>query len=56
MNQPAARGAVYIPARAYNAPQMWRSHDPAETRRDMGYARQVDLNAVRVWASYEFVV
>ncbi len=47
-------GAVYIPARAYNAPQMWRSYDGRIVCRDMGYARSVRLNALRIWASYEF--
>ncbi len=48
------RGAVYIPARDYNAPQLWKNYDGAEVRRDIGYARRVGLNALRLWASYEF--
>lgn len=48
------KGAIYIPARAFNAPQMWRDHSPDEVRRDIGYARSVGLNAFRVWVSYEF--
>ena len=53
---PAAsiRGAIYIPSAAYNAPQMWRQFDLAETRRDFGYAREIHLNALRIWASYEY--
>jgi hypothetical protein len=51
--RPAIRGAVYIPARAFNAAQMWRHYDGAEVRRDLGYARTVHLNALRVWVSYE---
>lgn len=48
------RGAVYIPARAYNAFQMWRDYDPGMTRRDARYARSLRLNAFRLWLSYEF--
>ncbi len=48
------RGAVYIPARAFNAPQMWRDYRADEIRRDMSYARSVRLNALRLWASYEY--
>jgi hypothetical protein len=48
------RGAIYIPSRAWNAWQMWHDFDATETRRDMGYARSVSLNAVRVWLSYEY--
>jgi len=48
------RGAVYIPAQAYNAYQMWRDYDPAEARRDLGYAQSLNLNALRVWLSYEY--
>jgi hypothetical protein len=48
------RGAVYVPARAYNAYQTWRDYDPDETERDLGYARTVNLNALRVFLSYEY--
>lgn len=48
------RGAVYVPYNAFNAPQLWAHYDPKETRRDFGYARRLHVNAVRVWASYEF--
>lgn len=48
------RGAVYVPAQAYNAPQMWRDFDPAQTSRDLDSARAIHLNALRVWASYEY--
>lgn len=48
------RGAIYIPAEAYNAPQLWKNFSLAETRRDFGYAREIHLNALRVWASYEY--
>ncbi len=54
--EPAAsiRGAIYIPSAAYNAPQMWKNFNLAETRRDFGYAREIHLNALRIWASYEY--
>ena len=48
------RGAIYIPFEAYNAPQMWKNFSRDETRRDFGYARQIHLNALRIWASYEY--
>ncbi|WP_199174696.1 glycoside hydrolase 5 family protein [Halegenticoccus soli] len=48
------RGAVYIPARAYNRYQMWHDYDPAVVERDLGYAARLDLNALRTWLSYEF--
>ncbi len=48
------RGAVYIPAGAFNAPQMWKNFSLAETRRDFGYARAIHLNALRIWVSYEY--
>lgn len=48
------RGAVYIPYEAYNAPQLWKNFNLAETRRDFGYAREIHLNALRIWASYEY--
>lgn len=49
----SVRGAIYIPAGAYNAPQMWKNFNAAETERDFGYARSIHLNALRIWASYE---
>ena len=48
------RGAVYIPFEAFNAPQMWKNFNIDETRRDFGYAAKIHLNALRVWASYEY--
>lgn len=48
------RGAIYIPSRAYNGYQHWRDYDPAEARRDLGYAASVKLDALRMWLSYEF--
>lgn len=48
------RGAIYIPARAYNAYQAWQHYDHDTTRRDVKFARSLNLNALRVWLSYEF--
>ncbi|MDS0298588.1 cellulase family glycosylhydrolase [Halogeometricum sp. S1BR25-6] len=48
------RGAIYIPARAFNFYQMWRDYDSEIADRDLGYAEQVNLNAIRTWGSYEF--
>ncbi len=48
------RGAIYIPARAWNAYQMWEHYDPKIIGRDLGYAQSLRLNALRVWLSYEF--
>jgi hypothetical protein len=50
----AVRGAVYLPAGAFNAPQMWKNFSLAETRRDFGCAQEIHLNALRIWASYEY--
>lgn len=46
------RGAIYIPARAFNIYQMWKRYDPKIVERDLGYAKRVNLNAIRVWTSY----
>jgi Cellulase (glycosyl hydrolase family 5) len=48
------RGAIYVPAGAYNAPQLWKNFSLEETKRDFGYAKEVHLNALRMWASYEY--
>lgn len=54
-DDPAAiRGAVYIPAGVYNAPQLWKNFSLQETQRDFGYAKGIHLNALRMWASYEY--
>jgi len=47
-------GAVYVSSEAYNAPQMWKNFNAQETLRDFGYAKKIHLNALRVWASYEY--
>lgn len=48
------RGAIYIPARPFNAYQVWRDYDPDVTRRDTKYAQSLGLNAFRLWLSFEF--
>ncbi|MEA5387001.1 hypothetical protein VB779_07955 [Haloarculaceae archaeon H-GB11] len=48
------RGAIYLPARAFNGYQIWAFYDPAETRRDLRYATRLRLNALRTFASYEY--
>lgn len=50
----AVRGAIYVPYEVYNAPQMWRNFSVSETLRDFGYAKELHLNALRIWASYEY--
>lgn len=50
----SVHGAVYVPTNAYNAPQLWKNFSLSETKRDFGYARRIHVNALRVWASYEF--
>ena len=46
------KGAVYFPARAYNAYQTWKDFDKKEIERDFGYAKDVGLNALRIFTSY----
>lgn len=48
------RGAMYFPARAYNAYQTWNEYDHEIAVRDMGYAQRLNLNAVRFFLSYEY--
>lgn len=48
------RGAVYIPARAFNAFQLWRDYDREVIGRDLGYAKLLNLNAIRIWLSFEY--
>ncbi|WP_232820592.1 glycoside hydrolase 5 family protein [Halorussus litoreus] len=47
------RGALYVPARAWNTFQMWHDYDPAVIERDLGYADSVEVNAIRTWVSFE---
>ncbi|MBQ2461684.1 MAG: hypothetical protein II504_04510, partial [Clostridia bacterium] len=48
------RGAVYFPARAYNAYQTYSLFDAAVIDRDFGYAQQAGINALRMFVSPEF--
>lgn len=48
------RGAIYVPSDAYNAPQLWKNFSIKETRRDFAYAKTIHINALRMWASYEY--
>ena len=47
-------GAIYVPANAYNAWQMYRDYDESEIDRDFSYAESTGLNAIRVFTSYEY--
>ncbi|WP_435179923.1 glycoside hydrolase [Halorussus sp. AFM4] len=47
------RGAIYIPARAFNFYQQWAEYDREVIERDLGYASRVNINAIRTWASLE---
>jgi len=46
------RGAIYLPARAFNVYQFWHDYHPRVVERDLGYAASVNLNALRTWLSY----
>jgi hypothetical protein len=48
------RGAIYLPARAFNFYQQWANYDHEVIERDLGYATDVNLNAIRTWACYEY--
>lgn len=52
-NKNTLRGAIYLPAKAYNAPQMWAEYSSEVTKRDLGFAKSINLNALRVWVSYD---
>ena len=47
-------GANYVPARRMTSYQVWWHFDAAQVDREMGYARSIHLNALRMWLSYEF--
>lgn len=47
----AIRGANYCAAGGHHV-EHWLNYDPKETARDLDYARQVQLNQVRVFLSY----
>jgi len=48
------RGAIYLPARAYNIYQMWANYDRSVVERDLTYAARLNLTAIRAWVSFEF--
>ena len=48
------RGAIYIPAKAFNTWQQWKYYDYKETERDFEYARSIGLNSLRIWLNYEY--
>lgn len=50
----APRGAVYVPARAFNTWQQWKDYDHKVTERDFGYAASINLNCLRIWLCYEY--
>lgn len=52
----APRGAIYIPARAFNTWQQWKDYSEEETERDFGYAASINLNCLRIWMSYDYWV
>lgn len=47
-------GTIYIPAKPYNAYQMWKEYEPEVIERDLEYARSIQINALRIWFSYEY--
>ncbi len=48
------RGAVYYPSYASNAYQTWKYYDHDIIDRELSYAQQANINALRVWVSYEY--
>ncbi len=47
------RGANYRGANAKDTTDYWLHYSPAETERDLDYARRLNLNQIRVFISYE---
>jgi hypothetical protein len=47
------RGANYRAAGAKDTTDHWLHYKPAETERDLDYARRLNLNQIRVFVSYE---
>ena len=48
------RGAIYWPARAYNHYQVWTEYNREEIERDLSYAADLNLDALRVVVGWEF--
>jgi len=46
------RGATYLPSYAANTVQAWLHYDPRAVRHELGYARSVGLNTVRVFLQF----
>ncbi len=46
------RGANYVPSYARNDVQIWMDYDPAVIDRELGYAKRLKLNTVRVFLQY----
>lgn len=51
---PSVTGAVYWPRHAYTHFQTWDTYRPAEIDRDFGYAKRLNLDALRIIVGYEF--
>ena len=47
------RGANYRAAGAKDTTDHWLHYKPAETGRDLDYARRLNLNQIRIFVSYE---
>lgn len=52
--QPWLVGANYVPSTAVNDVEMWRreTFDPETIRKELGYAKAIGMNTVRVFLSY----
>ena len=48
------RGAAYIPVRTCNAYQHWKEYSSEVTERDFSFAGKLNINAIRLWVSYEY--
>lgn len=49
----SVRGANYRASAAKDTTDHWLHYNPAETERDLDYARRLNLNQIRVFISYE---
>lgn len=47
------RGCLYLPTESWNAYQLWADYEETVVERDLGYAKRLRLNAIRVFCSYE---
>lgn len=50
---PRVWGAVYVPSERMNSYQCWWKFDPEQLDREIGYAPKINLNALRMWLSYD---